>query len=718
MAIVIPSKHIYDKDNDKVRDNKIDKVEITASSIANSLNSDSSVYTEKIIFSKEMSTPYKILFADRDGICADMEVTITSTYENGYGELENRAVKISNSKGVAATFIDFVSDNILKFKVTFSPNNIGMEDVIKIVEVNEKQAEYSLTFNTEGADYYDFTIDIGDLSRYVSASQNHVGTTSVTVSRNDTDGYYFAYAVAQAVYTKYYLLGRIYIPLNNESATIDTIKTGIDSNSNANITYSPTIIHKTGTVSNSYRVDAIVQPAGTVQGSYVSGISVIGNKLSIDRKLQDSNTIENLDIDSILPVVECKEWLTAGGGGYRAHAAAVLADETNLSTVPLKYNNVKDAYYFDVKVLVGVGYDTLSAKNEKVEFTPVEKGGAEKTEYFWCTCTGDSDFYIPYRVDIQFNGDKIELDIQNQTITINGDGSHPISFEGNELMQTTNYVMDDGSSKDQLTTAFGKTMDLYKNGKETATITCDIHDDAYYNITKNLSYNTKNSTEYNRTDQYDFYTTEFGDCDDRSKTFRFEVKCTPNSSKIVTTVEPHNSVLYQETIDLETGMVIIDGITMKENNSVSLHVDCTVLVTETTYKDVSLHITCNPEDEIDLYKWLGGNDEDESVTINGVKLYVNGYDESFLLAGMDGLTGAQFDALQKGVDKLQYKMPSGKIHYEIGDIVIPMVYGANGVDKPMSKYADGTPKQFQVQGVRIYYDGAVWQELTLQEFSQ
>lgn len=53
--------------------------------------------------------------------------------------------------------------------------------------------------------------------------------------------------------------------------------------------------------------------------------------------------------------------------------------------------------------------------------------------------------------------------------------------------------------------------------------------------------------------------------------------------------------------------------------------------------------------------------------------------------------------------------------FKLYDQVIPMVYGADGKDRPMSLYQDGTPKVFQVLGSKIYYDGAVWQELSLQE---
>lgn len=58
---------------------------------------------------------------------------------------------------------------------------------------------------------------------------------------------------------------------------------------------------------------------------------------------------------------------------------------------------------------------------------------------------------------------------------------------------------------------------------------------------------------------------------------------------------------------------------------------------------------------------------------------------------------------------------TGKMSFSIGDKVIPMVYGSDKVDKPMSQYKSGSAKVFRVVGLRFVYDGAVWQELTLQE---
>jgi hypothetical protein len=58
---------------------------------------------------------------------------------------------------------------------------------------------------------------------------------------------------------------------------------------------------------------------------------------------------------------------------------------------------------------------------------------------------------------------------------------------------------------------------------------------------------------------------------------------------------------------------------------------------------------------------------------------------------------------------------SDRMCFRVGDEVIPMVLGTDGTNRPMSLSADGTGKVFRVTGTKIFYDGAVWQELTLQE---
>ena len=53
--------------------------------------------------------------------------------------------------------------------------------------------------------------------------------------------------------------------------------------------------------------------------------------------------------------------------------------------------------------------------------------------------------------------------------------------------------------------------------------------------------------------------------------------------------------------------------------------------------------------------------------------------------------------------------------FQLYDEVIPMVCGADGQERPMSKNKDGTPKIFKVLGVELSYKGVVRQKLSLQE---
>ena len=53
--------------------------------------------------------------------------------------------------------------------------------------------------------------------------------------------------------------------------------------------------------------------------------------------------------------------------------------------------------------------------------------------------------------------------------------------------------------------------------------------------------------------------------------------------------------------------------------------------------------------------------------------------------------------------------------FHIGDVVVPYIYGANGKDRAMSNYKNGKPKEFYVTSSKVYYDGAILQELSLLE---
>lgn len=75
--------------------------------------------------------------------------------------------------------------------------------------------------------------------------------------------------------------------------------------------------------------------------------------------------------------------------------------------------------------------------------------------------------FIPNKIDLSVYGDIITLDLQDETVTINN-GNKVFSFDGNELIQTTNTPTQ--RSKYQ------GVIDKWKNGKQTAVIACPITD--------------------------------------------------------------------------------------------------------------------------------------------------------------------------------------------------------------------------------------------------
>lgn len=107
------------------------------------------------------------------------------------------------------------------------------------------------------------------------------------------------------------------------------------------------------------------------------------------------------------------------------------------------------------------------------------EGGTTFEGYYGETQTvnlnGTYEKYQPTQVNISFYGNTIKLDLEKETFTI-GNGNHTMSFNGNELMQTTNTP----TIEDMYRQVIGQ----YKNGKEVATIRCGIEN--YYDSDENI----------------------------------------------------------------------------------------------------------------------------------------------------------------------------------------------------------------------------------------
>lgn len=239
------------------------------------------------------------------------------------------------------------------------------------------------------------------------------------------------------------------------------------------------------------------------------------------------------------PNTPITETISTGNAPYNAYASASSVSHTNSISYELSEDKTKFVINYDI-----------------MTYFRCKRGRGSYQS------TTDSDFikdlglhsdylYEGETLEITIYGNTIGINLEDNTITIGKGNQHPFSIDGNELLQTSNYIQEQGSEtkSNAIETDYGNTLTSYQNGKETATILCSISD-------------------------------------------------------------------Y--------------------------------------------------------------------------------YDEE----------GTKAISINNDTDKMVFRMY---------DEVIPMVYGSDGKDRPMSKYNDGTAKKFRVLGVEPIYDGAVWQRLTLQE---
>lgn len=60
-------------------------------------------------------------------------------------------------------------------------------------------------------------------------------------------------------------------------------------------------------------------------------------------------------------------------------------------------------------------------------------------------------------------------------------------------------------------------------------------------------------------------------------------------------------------------------------------------------------------------------------------------------------------------------LDSTSLTFKENDVVVPMIKKADGTSVPIDTDEKGKPMEFVVLAVKVFYDGAVWQELTLQQ---
>lgn len=457
------------------------------------------------------------------------------------------------------------------------------------------------------------TIGSSDYTKQTYHDQKVWSTT--TLPPNDVEHYELLGYASMSL--GYYAVIIDNIPKDTFDKRIEKIYSGVDKDNEANIKYT---IHF-----DKIEFDITGDWHGSVSPSTSDTVDnfVKSNEKRTDYSgtILDENNTEDIGSEEFKLTDSTISYQFTRTSSFFGYPQTVTPKVEAPNAATIKYNNA----IVDNGNSYSVHFSVL-AYMQKYYLT-YRLGGVDPDEFSLTRKTsGKGVEYLPKSIEITLYGETINLDLQDETITI-GDGSNPISFDGNELMQTTNTP--------SLEETYGKVLEQYKDGKEIATIRCSIDD--YY-------------TDYYGDRKDKVIDIKSGSGTEREKSISFNVAETANE---------YGNIVGKQFV----------GFGQMQNLEY--------------YTQASASVNCYYDELTGYINWS-----------------ISAHPEEYIIMEITGT--------------LLAKSMSFLLH----DKVIPYIHTASGTDSPMSQYKDGTPKLFEVLSSKVYYDGAVWQELILQEYIQ
>ena len=323
-------------------------------------------------------------------------------------------------------------------------------------------------------------------------------------------------------------------------------------------------------------------------------------------------------------------------------------------------------------------------------------------DYNYIYLTGEEVDYTPVSIEITIYGNTIGIDLTDKTIYIpNQSGNKPFFVEGNELMQT-NYLVDVPFNVSNLVVKTGSISGGTKR--------------AWIELANGVATNNKIKIKANivaegvttpKSEEFVIYKNNF--------------KSGEKTITVYSTVEIISATIEDTQISESFSKTLSSYSQGKETATIRCAIAdyinyISATVVEYIKYDEENRVWCvlDVKTAYLAEKIL----QAENLKIHGVECMVVDAEDTKIYINFYSLSIVPY--LEKGTLTIPLKEISttnnvGKMAFDIYDEVIPMVYTANQTDKPMSRYKDGSAKTFVVLGTKIYFDGAVWQELTLQE---
>lgn len=487
-------------------------------------------------------------------------------------------------------------------------NQKVIDNEVDKIEVSAKNAvpdnHYSETVYNENVEegFYDNIVNVIDT--------NHDLYAQVIPFDNPRMPFYACSVCANA---QYYLSKTIYIPFVIDNTHIlNGILTGVDKNGNTNISYSCSgrIIngHTTSSITVIMRADGYRLNAGS--SAYLPPLTEEGYII----ETEEENTYN-------IPTEETNNY---SDSDYTVNTKISIDRKDNVATVEAQKVTINGKEYLQIDLKdILCGIRIIKTNGSGIAFPDETYVPSLGTGNLVGRVTNNTYIqYIPKQVSITIYGNTIGIDLQDNTVEI-GSGQHVYSFDGNELMQTSNTPSIDSK--------YNKVIKQWKNGKEVATIKCGI-DEYWENKEEEITITVKSILPY--------------------------------------------SVIYKR-IEFTSDTPLRDG------------------------ANFSNHAT-KLKDAIDIYE---------------ISRKENGTYSGFVLSDETPIINKEYIGTTNWKLVIDPQTGMRPLTFQIGDMVIPYIMGADGNDKPMSFYSDKTPKWFKVIGKGIIADGQIMQELTLQEMS-
>lgn len=389
--------------------------------------------------------------------------------------------------------------------------------------------------------------------------------------------------------------------------------------------------------------------------------------------------------------------------------------ENKLAQVELTdIGTVKDVVNAPIETIDGVEYYKLSFSIMSSIRTIQLSGSANSQEAFTTLpLEGVSTQYIPTQIEITVYGNTIGVDLTDQLLEIQGDSGQSkkvFSVDSNELVQTTNYYLEPFPISDLEIEYY------YDRSSEKGKVKFADNTPRDFDVKIKVNIIDKSTNSVSRQTILKIYK---GNTDSNSISLdglkRLEIVQT-NDVRHNALINTFSSTLNEYKSGKETATILCDINDYYEFDSSTgkkiiagkepLYIDkssCSVLlVSNSDFWRLTFTIT---------------NTHKNTVRINFNVLVDGALKQGYVLIPVGEISAVYNINKSSNVGDIVIinAFEVLPMTFNIGDEVVPMVFDAEGKDVPLSRYKNGTPKVFKVLGVRPYYDGAVWQELSLQE---